>query len=705
MKRDQKISCLIAAGLSFCISFSGIACIITGFKLDFVSLFPLAMFCAVFSAAVACSMLFRRGPLVLAGVCAVILGFLWRTGVLEPAVEALLYHLSSRYDCGYGWGVVRWLPNGDPSRFPPELGFCLIAGLTALAVSWTVCRRKPAIWAVFLSFVPLIACLVVTDTVPDTWCLFLLLGAIVLLMLTHTVRRRSVRDGNRLTAILLIPAILATSLLFWAVPRKGYAAGAERMQQQLLSVIQNLPFVEMGSDGKLQFGTGGTTADAVDLTNIGPKSRFTYAVMNVTSSQGGLLYLRGQALDYYDGESWTASDIASGEDHGWPEYGLTEVGTVEITTLSGHSVLYFPYYPGGENWVNDFTQGRIDNPGRIRNYTFTQMQQSADSTVTLSYGKQNRYLSLPSSVSSRAQAHLDALGLNLNGTSASQIAEAIKRYVRNSAEYSLNTQRMPETEDDFAMWFLESSDTGYCVHFATAAAVLLRAAGIPSRYVTGYMVTVTAGKETTVTADQSHAWVEYFDPQRGWQLLDATPSDDEDPVETTTSPSVTTEPSESTEPSVSQGTKPTLPSEETTEPSEDVTQPSGENKGGSGKKKLDLGWLWTGLKVLGWIVGCCVLIIGQYLLRLRYRRKQMLTGPSNQRALARWREALRYSKLLKKEPPEALLALAEKAKFSQHTLTAAERMEFDRYINECSGELAAKPLIPRTLARLIWAVA
>ena len=42
--------------------------------------------------------------------------------------------------------------------------------------------------------------------------------------------------------------------------------------------------------------------------------------------------------------------------------------------------------------------------------------------------------------------------------------------------------------EDFAIWFLTEADTGYCIHFATAAVVLLRAAGIPARYVDGYVV-------------------------------------------------------------------------------------------------------------------------------------------------------------------------------------------------------------------------
>ena len=63
---------------------------------------------------------------------------------------------------------------------------------------------------------------------------------------------------------------------------------------------------------------------------------------------------------------------------------------------------------------------------------------------------------------------------------------------------------------DFATWFLNESDTGYCVHFATAGTLMLRALGIPARYVTGYYATAYANQTVTVTTDNAHAWVEYY---------------------------------------------------------------------------------------------------------------------------------------------------------------------------------------------------
>ena len=99
----------------------------------------------------------------------------------------------------------------------------------------------------------------------------------------------------------------------------------------------------------------------------------------------------------------------------------------------------------------------------------------------------------------------------------------MQSYVSSSARYDLNTPAVPDGED-FVSWFLHESETGYCVHFATAAAILLRCMDVPARYVTGFSTNVTAGSWTTVTTDDAHAWVEYYVDGLGWYVLDPTPA-------------------------------------------------------------------------------------------------------------------------------------------------------------------------------------
>jgi len=64
---------------------------------------------------------------------------------------------------------------------------------------------------------------------------------------------------------------------------------------------------------------------------------------------------------------------------------------------------------------------------------------------------------------------------------------------------------------------------GVCQDFAHLQVGCLRSAGIPAKYVSGYIETLPApGKEKLVGADATHAWVAYFCPDEGWVEFDPT---------------------------------------------------------------------------------------------------------------------------------------------------------------------------------------
>ncbi len=73
--------------------------------------------------------------------------------------------------------------------------------------------------------------------------------------------------------------------------------------------------------------------------------------------------------------------------------------------------------------------------------------------------------------------------------------------------------------------FLFSQPAGHCELFASAAVLLLRAAGVPARYVTGFRGGDwnAVGGYVAVRDDRAHAWAEAFVPDAGWVRVDATP--------------------------------------------------------------------------------------------------------------------------------------------------------------------------------------
>jgi protein-glutamine gamma-glutamyltransferase len=76
--------------------------------------------------------------------------------------------------------------------------------------------------------------------------------------------------------------------------------------------------------------------------------------------------------------------------------------------------------------------------------------------------------------------------------------------------------------------FLLEKKAGYCEYFASAAAILLRLQGVPTRYVKGVSVrpeSAMAGHYVVRESD-AHAWIEAWIPGQGWVEADPTPPGD-----------------------------------------------------------------------------------------------------------------------------------------------------------------------------------
>lgn len=109
--------------------------------------------------------------------------------------------------------------------------------------------------------------------------------------------------------------------------------------------------------------------------------------------------------------------------------------------------------------------------------------------------------------------------------SAQQIAVMLAR----QTEYSLKPGRTPFGED-FAEYFYFQNRRGYCAHYATVAALMLRMKEIPARFVSGYAVNPNdftqledGSYEALVTGDNAHAWAEIYYPRLGWLPVETTP--------------------------------------------------------------------------------------------------------------------------------------------------------------------------------------
>ncbi len=126
-----------------------------------------------------------------------------------------------------------------------------------------------------------------------------------------------------------------------------------------------------------------------------------------------------------------------------------------------------------------------------------------------------------------------------------EYARRIAKYLSDNMVYTLNPTA-PETEDTMSSVerFLFVTKEGYCVQYATAATLLLRSVGVPTRYVEGYIAPKFTRNEAedrvgnylcNVKDSNAHAWCEIYLENYGWLTTEVTSpyySEMYDPYET-----------------------------------------------------------------------------------------------------------------------------------------------------------------------------
>ena len=133
------------------------------------------------------------------------------------------------------------------------------------------------------------------------------------------------------------------------------------------------------------------------------------------------------------------------------------------------------------------------------------------------------YLQLPA-LDPRVKALADTI--TASSKNPYDAAANVERYLRTRYAYTLNIDT-PPGKDPLA-YFLFDKKAGHCEYFASAMTVMLRAEGIPARFVTGFLpgeYNDVAG-DYIVRASDAHAWVEAYFPGYGWITFDPTPPAD-----------------------------------------------------------------------------------------------------------------------------------------------------------------------------------
>lgn len=104
--------------------------------------------------------------------------------------------------------------------------------------------------------------------------------------------------------------------------------------------------------------------------------------------------------------------------------------------------------------------------------------------------------------------------INIENKSIIEIAQQCNAYIFENFTYTKGITNIETTVDEIL-----SLKKGVCQDFAHILLQLLRTAGIPSRYVSGYICPNESGLRGE---GATHAWVEIYTPNQGWLGLDPT---------------------------------------------------------------------------------------------------------------------------------------------------------------------------------------
>jgi transglutaminase-like putative cysteine protease len=135
------------------------------------------------------------------------------------------------------------------------------------------------------------------------------------------------------------------------------------------------------------------------------------------------------------------------------------------------------------------------------------------------------WLALPAGFNPRTQQFAAALSQRVTAGGEERdfrlVRAALDHFRRDGYEYTLTPPRLGRNSVDE---FLFDTRRGFCEHYSSAFVVLMRAAGVPARVVTGYQGGEMNPIDGFVTVRQSdaHAWAEVWLRGRGWVRVDPT---------------------------------------------------------------------------------------------------------------------------------------------------------------------------------------
>lgn len=238
------------------------------------------------------------------------------------------------------------------------------------------------------------------------------------------------------------------------------------------------------------------------------------------------MYWRGPVLWSFDGRTWTQPQwlrgllpaVVSSGDVAW-DYEL-EIEPTDRRQLVALELLSAAP-PGSQLSIDHglYVRRPLSSLSRWRMRSAPAREYEPELKQTL-----RRYaLQLPDGFNPRTRALAARWRLDAGDSPGAdaRLVERALEWVRREFAYTLETPLLGRHAVDE---FLFDHKAGFCEHFAGSFVVLMRAAGIPARVVTGYAggYRNPLGDYWLVRRSDAHAWAEAWLPGRGWTRVDPT---------------------------------------------------------------------------------------------------------------------------------------------------------------------------------------
>ncbi len=373
----------------------------------------------------------------------------------------------------------------------------VMAGLKPLEVR----TYRDRMVTVFIAYFLIITSLFEFENLAMTLYLFFSVLIITAVLIYINSRKDRFMDNLRLSATIMVQALPLMLALFFLFPR---------LRGSFLGVIQQ-------STGKTGFTETLALGDLSKLV-FNDETAFRVEFKGPVPAQN-LLYWRGVVFWNFNGNSWdTTLKIPKNRKF------IQGKNPVEYNiTLEPHSKLRIfsldvpAFSPGRTKMLGDFTL-MLKRPLK-KKFRYHLKSYTSYSTGGFQFWE-DAALQLPPFGNKKAR--LLASRWKIESSSSEDIVEkAVLFFKENNFKYNLKPS---DVRSDSIDNFLFRTKNGFCEHYASSFAFLMRAAGVPSRVIGGYMggTDNPFGNYIIVRQSDAHAWAEVWLAGKGWMRVDPT---------------------------------------------------------------------------------------------------------------------------------------------------------------------------------------